>query len=87
VNFTQFYGTMKSLENPQLAFATHVMMEIPEQYATIKKLRLLHKGGVSSALPTIVAPSAPLAPPASTVSGDSPPSYAQSQFAGAPGGM
>jgi E3 ubiquitin-protein ligase RGLG len=53
VDFTKFQGTMASLENPDLAFATHVMMEIPDQYKCIKRLKLLggSTGIVASAPP------------------------------------
>jgi hypothetical protein len=41
VNYTEFYGTMRNLENPDLTFATKVMMEIPDQYQIIKSRRML----------------------------------------------
>lgn len=82
VNYTEFFGTMRDLENPDLTFATKVMMEIPEQYHEIRKRKLIGTKFKPS------APSAPSAdifqtndfqkgPPGGPLA-DAPPSYDQS---------
>lgn len=47
-------------ERCELAFATHALMEVPEQYRAVKKLGLLRKG---RRLPEFQVPLAPFGPP------------------------
>ncbi|VDP23411.1 unnamed protein product [Soboliphyme baturini] len=42
-HFLEFHNIFQQNEMPHLSFAIDALMEIPDQYKTIKKLGLLHK--------------------------------------------
>merc|ERR1719235_178783 len=60
--FVEFNSVFRKYpkERREAAFATHALMEVPQQYQAVKRLGLLRKGPVLSRFP---APKTPLDPP------------------------
>merc|ERR1719487_2983939 len=61
VDFNSVF-TKYPLERREAAFATHALMEVPEQYQAVKRLRLLSHGAASASIKSVPAP---LQPPTS----------------------
>ena len=44
-HFVEFHKIKNESRNPQAALALHALMEVPDHYRDIKKLKLLNVGG------------------------------------------